>query len=256
VNRPSSPDIEIRVADFDAALFDMDGVVTQTAVVHAAAWKQLFDEYLEQRRARGAPDVAPFDVGEDYRAYVDGRPRYDGVEAFLASRGIRLPPGDQNDPPDRETIRGLGNRKDVYFWERVRKEGVRAYESTVELIGEMRRLGRKTGIFSASRNAEAVLNTAGVRELFDAKMDGNDAEARGLRGKPDPAMLLALSAALGTEPARGIVFEDAIAGVQAGQSGGFGMVIGINRGAPPGTLLSHGADREVADLAEVRLVPR
>jgi HAD superfamily hydrolase (TIGR01509 family) len=249
-----SADVEIPIAEFRAALFDMDGVVTRTAVIHAAAWKQLFDEYFAQRRDRGDPEVAPFDIDEDYRAYVDGRPRYDGVEAFLASREITLPWGEPDDLPDRESICGLGNRKDAYFWERVRKQGVQAYESTVGLIEELRRLGCKVGIFSASRNAESVLRAAGVAKLFDKKVDGNDADAKGLRGKPDPAMLLALSALLGAEPARGIVFEDAIAGVQAGHSGGFGLVIGINRGSVAGTLLAHGADREVSDLAQVRLL--
>ena len=253
---PSTPDgVDIRVVDIDAALFDMDGVVTRTAVVHAAAGKQLFDEYLAQRERVGAPPVARFDIDNDYRTYVDGRSRYDGIEAFLASRGISLPRGSSDDPPDRETICGLGNRKDTYFWQRVHEQGVQPYESTVELIRKLRSLGRKTGIFSASRNAEAILRAAGVRELFDAKVDGNDAEARGLRGKPDPAMLLALSAALAVQPTRAIVFEDAIAGVEAGRAGGFGLVIGINRGVHAGTLLAHGADREVADLADAHVIP-
>jgi beta-phosphoglucomutase family hydrolase len=246
--------VTIAAADFDAALFDMDGVITRTAVVHAAAWKQLFDEYREDRVRRGLPPFAPFDIDADYRRHVDGRPRYDGVAAFLASRSIILPYGSRDDGQTAETVCGLGNRKDALFWDRVRRDGVEAYPSTRALIEEFRAAYVRVGVFSASRNAEAVLDAAGVRGLFDEKVDGVDADALGLRGKPDPAMLLELARRLNVDPARGVVFEDALAGVEAGRAGGFGLVVGVNRSSgAAGDLLAHGAHVEVADLAEVTL---
>jgi trehalose 6-phosphate phosphatase len=248
---------EIRVIlnarDFDAAIFDMDGVVTQTATIHAAAWKRLFDEYLAERDTRGGNDFEPFNIDADYRRYVDGRPRYDGVEAFLASRGIFLPRGSPQDPPGRETVCGLGNRKDLYFLAQVESEGVRAFEGTVHLIRQLRDNGAKIGIFSASRHAESVLQAAGVIGLFDERIDGVQAERLGLPGKPSPDVLLELTRRLGPSPARTIVFEDAIAGVQAGHAGAFGVVIGVNRSGSQGTLTKNGADVEVHDLSEVEV---
>jgi alpha,alpha-trehalase len=243
--------VEIDPTRFDAAIFDMDGVITQTATVHAAAWKQLFDQYRDRRIQRGLPPFAPFDPDEDYRLYVDGRPRYDGVRAFLASRSISLPPGDPADPPGGETVCGLGNMKDAFFWERIHRDGVQAYASTLALIRKMKEHGVRVGVFSASRNAAAVLRTAGVLELFDQKVDGTDNERLRLPGKPDPAMLLELTRRLGADRRRTIVFEDAIAGVEAGRAGGFGLVIGVNRKAETGELIERGADREVRDLSEV-----
>jgi alpha,alpha-trehalase len=238
---------------FDAALFDMDGVVTDTAETHAAAWKQLFDEYRNERVGRGFPGYAPFDIDSDYRQFVDGRPRYDGVTVFLASRGIVLPPGRPSDEPTAETVSGLGNRKERYFWDRVRLDGVRPYPSTVALVHQMNSTGMKIGVFSASRNAGRILAAAGVESLFDQRVDGADAAALGLAGKPDPSMLVELAKRLRVEPQRCVVFEDAIAGVHAGRAGGFGMVIGVNRSSATGALLQHGADVEVTDLAEVEV---
>jgi len=246
--------IVLNARDFDAAIFDMDGVVTQTATVHAAAWKRLFDEYLEERTERGEGGFEPFDIEADYRRYVDGRPRYDGVEAFLTSRGISLPCGSSEDPPDRETVCGLGNRKDAYFLTQAETEGVHAYEGTVHLIWQLRDNGIKTGVFSASRHAEDVLEAAGVTGLFDERIDGVRAEDLGLPGKPLPNVLLELTRCLGSSPASTVVFEDAIAGVQAGHAGGFALVIGVNRGGSPGALTQQGADVEVADLNEVEVV--
>jgi alpha,alpha-trehalase len=231
----------------------MDGVVTQTAGVHAEAWRQMFDEYLQARVLRGDASVPPFDISEDYRNHVDGRPRYDGVRAFLASRGITIPYGDPSDSIEAETICGLGNRKDSYFWDIVHRDGVKAFESTVALIQQMRMVGLKTGVFSASKNAEAILKAASVFELFDEKLDGVDAEALHLPGKPHPAMLLELTRRLGAGPLHTVVFEDAIAGVKAGRTGGFGLVVGVNRSTRPGILTGEGADFEVADLSEVAL---
>lgn len=254
VHRPrpeAGPAVTISRQDFDAVIFDMDGVVTDTARVHAAAWKQLFDDYLRRRAQREGAPFLPFDLDHDYRRYVDGKPRYDGVAAFLASRGITIPFGDPNDPPDAETACGLGNRKNQYFMQRLEAEGVEAFPSTVALIRHLRAAGVKIGIFSASKNCEEVLRAAGVRELFDVKVDGLDAEQQGLPGKPHPAMLLEAARRLAVTPERAVIVEDAIAGVQAGRAGGFGMVIGVNRSGEPGVLRAHGATVEVTDLAEV-----
>jgi beta-phosphoglucomutase family hydrolase len=245
--------VPLNAREFDAAIFDMDGVVTQTATVHAQAWKRLFDEYLAERVGRGESDLQPFNVDLDYRLYVDGRPRYDGVEAFLKSRGISLPRGKPDDPPGLETICGLGNRKDAYFLEEVGTKGVRPYPGTVRLIQNLKAAGVKAGIFSASRNAASILHAAGVIHLFDERVDGVEAERLGLPGKPRPDMLIALTKRLGATPASTVVFEDAIAGVQAGRAGGFALVIGVNRGGSPGTLTQNGADLEVADLDQVEV---
>jgi len=247
----ADPRVVIAATDFDAGLFDMDGVITQTAAVHAAAWKQLFDAYSEERVRRGLQGYAPFDIDVDYRRYVDGRPRYDGVAAFLASRGIVLPRGSPDDDPAVETVCGLGNRKDAYFWERVRRDGVQTYPTTVALIHDLKSAGVRAGVFSASRNAEAILSAAGVVSMFDARVDGVDAERLRLPGKPDPAMLIELARRLRAAPSRAAVFEDAIAGVQAGRAGGFRLVVGVNRSSDAGSLLANGADVEVRDLGEV-----
>jgi alpha,alpha-trehalase len=243
--------VSVAVGKFDAAIFDLDGVITQTARVHAAAWKELFDAYRAERSMRGLTVFAPFDKDFDYRVYVDGRPRYDGVRAFLASRGISLAEGKPNDPPTAETVCGLGNRKDAYFWTRVKREGVEPYPSTVSLVRELRAAGLKTGVFSASRNAVPILRAASVLDLFDERVDGVVADELHLAGKPAPAMVLELARRLGAVPERTIVFEDAIAGVQAGRAGGFGLVIGVNRSSHEGQLLANGADIEVTDLAAV-----
>ncbi len=244
-------DVIIDSRAFDAAIFDVDGVITKTASVHATAWKRLFDEYRDDRLRRALTPFEPFDVDTDYRLYVDGRPRYDGVQAFLASRSISLPWGDPSDPDDAETICGLGNRKDSFFLDAVRRDGVQPYRSTVALITALKAHGVKVGVFSASRNAVSILTAAGVLDLFDAKLDGVDAEQLHLEGKPDPSMLLELTRRIGSTPTRTVVSEDAVAGVQAGRAGGFALVIGVNRTPHPGALLAEGADREVSDLGSV-----
>ncbi len=239
--------------DFDAVIFDTDGVITRTAVVHEAAWKRLFNAYLLDRAARTGEPFRLF-TEDDYRQYVDGRPRYDGVFTFLHSRGISLPYGDPSDPPGEETVCGLGNRKDKLFLHHVREHGVEPYPSTVDFIRALRAAGLKTGVFSASRNVVAVLEAAGAADLFDARVDGIIAEELGLPGKPDPATLLETARRLGAAPERTAVVEDAIAGVEAGRDGGFGLVIGVNRVnrlQEPGVLLANGATVEVADLSEL-----
>lgn len=245
-----------RVADispskFDAVIFDMDGVVTRTATIHAEAWKRLFDEYLKKRETRGDGPYEPFDSNADYRRYVDGKPRYDGVASFLAARGIALPYGTPADSSRKETVCALGNKKDRLFLRLLAERGASVYASTVDLIRQLRTLGMKAGVFSASKHCEAVLAAAGVGDLFDVRVDGVIAEELGLPGKPDPAMLLEATKRLGVPPERTIVIEDAIAGVQAGSAGRFGLVIGVNRHGTPGELKRNGAAVEVGDLSEV-----
>ena len=239
----------------DAVLFDLDGVVTKTAAVHAAAWKRLFDEYLGRRADREHSTFRPFDLDVDYRQYVDGKPRYDGVRSFLRSRSIVLDKGTPGDPPDRETVCGLGNRKDRYFQDYLATHGAEAYESAVALIAELRSSGIKTAVVSASKHCEEVVRAAGVTALFDTRVDGTDAETLRLAGKPSPATYQEAARRLGVAPARAAVIEDAIAGVEAGRAGGFGLVIGVNRTASPGVLLDHGADVEVHDLDELQVCP-
>ncbi len=244
----------ISLSEFDAVITDMDGVVTRTASVHAEAWKRLFDEYLKKREARGEGPYEPFDPDSDYRRYVDGKPRYDGVASFLAARGIVLPYGTPADSPRRETVCGLGNKKDGYFLRLLGERGAGVYKSTVDLLHRLKVLGLKAGVFSASKHCAAVLAAAGVEDLFDVRVDGVTAEELGLPGKPDPAMLLEAARRLAVTPKRTVVIEDAIAGVQAGAAGKFGLVIGVNRTGNPGQLTGSGADLEVDDLSRVAVV--
>ncbi|WP_280241128.1 trehalose-phosphatase [Nocardia abscessus] len=235
----------------DAVIFDMDGVVTDSASMHAAAWTELFDSFLINRPASVGQDRSPF-TENDYLRFVDGKPRYRGVADFLAARGIALPWGNSSDPETAETVCGLGNRKDHLFLDKVARDGVRVFESTVTLIRQLNAADIRTGVFSASRHCAEVLTAAGVSDLFTARVDGVDAEKLGLPGKPDPSMLLAAARRLGAEPDRTVVVEDAEAGVAAGRSGGFALVIGVDRHASADRLLTHGADIVVADLAQVR----
>ncbi|MEU1999392.1 trehalose-phosphatase [Nocardia gamkensis] len=236
----------------DAVIFDMDGVVTDSASMHAAAWTELFDVFLDHRPAGAGQDRSPF-TEDDYLRFVDGKPRYRGVADFLAARGIDLPWGNSSDPETAETVCGLGNRKDLLFLEKVAREGVRVFGSTVTLIRRLGDAGVRTGVFSASRHCADVLTAAGVADLFAVRVDGIVAEKLGLPGKPDPAMLLEAARRLGAEPDRTVVVEDAEAGVAAGRGGGFALVIGVDRHANADRLLAHGADFVVSDLAEVGL---
>lgn len=236
---------------FDAAILDMDGVITQTATLHAKAWKQMFDEYLTSRGRRENRTYAPFDAGADYRKYVDGMPRYDGVRTFLQSRGIDLPEGDPSDPPTEETVCGLGNRKNALFHELVRRDGAAVYEDAIAQIDRWKKEGMKVAVISSSRNCTEILQTAGVLDLFDAKVDGNDLKRLQLRGKPAPDMFLQAAADLGVAPERAMVVEDALAGVEAGRSGGFGLIVGVAREGSGDELRRHGADVAVSDLREL-----
>jgi alpha,alpha-trehalase len=236
------------ISRYDALLFDLDGVITRTATLHAAAWKDLFDHFLSARaRERNEPFV-PFDTASDYLHYVDGRRRYDGVDTFLRSRGIELPYGDPADLPEAETICGLGNRKNDYFNQRLAQLGVEVFDDTVELINAARRHGRKVAVVSASENCEAILGRAGLLGLFDTRVTGVEAAELHLAGKPAPDTYLKAAELLETPPEAAVVFEDAISGVQAGRAGGFGLVVGVDRRGESELLRRHGADVVSADL--------
>ncbi len=235
---------------YDAVLFDMDGVVTDTAAAHAAAWKRLFDAYLEKHAAREGIDFRPFDANSEYRQFVDGKPRFDGVQSFLQSRGIELPFGDPEDGPDEETVCGLGNLKDGYFNDWLKDNGARVFPGTLEFIAALRDAGIQVAIFSASRNMDSVLASGGVDNLFAAKVDGRKMAQLGLPGKPDPAPLLTAAKELGLTADRCVIVEDAIAGVEAGRRGSFACVIGIDREGFAEQLRASGADTVVNDLSE------
>ncbi|MFC7845778.1 HAD family hydrolase [Streptomyces sp. NPDC001046] len=230
-----------------ACLFDLDGVVTRTAVVHAAAWKEMFDAFL---RARDGEDFRPFEAG-DYDEYVDGRPRADGVRTFLASRGIELPDGEPDDPPGALTVHGLGNRKNDLVLEKIRTDGVEAYEGTLRYLDAVRAAGLRTAIVSSSANCRDVLRSIGAEHYFDVRIDGVVAAERGLPGKPHPDTFLAAARDLGVEPSGAAVFEDALAGMDAGRAGRFGYVVGVDRVGQADALYAHGADIVVRDLGEL-----
>lgn len=235
---------------YRAAIFDLDGVITQTARLHAHAWKQMFDRYLQQRSQQGK-DYKPFDINADYRQYIDGKPRYDGVRNFLASRHIDLPEGDPDDEPGTETVCGLGNRKNELFLDLLQQEGVDTYADTLAQIHQWREQGMKTAVISSSRNCAAILEKAGLTSLFDTKVDGVDSNRLHLTGKPAPDIFLAAARQLAVEPLQAIVIEDAIAGVEAGRTGQFGLVVGVGREGDGGSLREHGADIVVQDLREL-----
>jgi beta-phosphoglucomutase family hydrolase len=234
-----------------ACLFDLDGVLTQTATIHAAAWKQMFDTYLRERAARMGTAFVPFDPARDYELYVDGKPRYDGVRSFLASRGIVLPEGESGDPPVAETIRGLGDRKNRLVVELIAETGVEPYPGSVRYLHAARDAGLRRAVVSASANCREVLAAAGLADLVEVRIDGVVAERERLAGKPAPDTFLAAARALGVDPAEAAVFEDALAGVEAGRAGGFGFVVGVDRVGHARTLREHGADVVVSDLAEL-----
>src|SRR5947209_10342612 len=234
-----------------ACLFDLDGVLTQTAKVHAAAWKRMFDAYLRDRAAGLHQEFVPFDEVTDYDKYVDGKPRSDGVRSFLASRGIHLADGSHDDPPDKETVSGLGNRKNELVLALIREHGVEPYEGSVRYLKAVIDAGLKRAVVSSSTNCRDVLRAAGLDGLFDAVVDGLVAEREDLKGKPSPDTFLYAASMLGVEPAQAAVFEDALAGVEAGRAGGFGYVVGVDRVGQAEALAEHGADVVVSDLAEL-----
>jgi beta-phosphoglucomutase family hydrolase len=232
-------------------LFDLDGVLTQTAKVHAAAWKEMFDDYLRERAKRTGEPFVPFDPVADYDEYVDGKPRADGTRSFLQSRGIDLPEGKDDDPPSAETIHGLGNRKNEIVLRKIREDGVEAYPGSVRYVQAVKAAGLPRAVVSSSANCRDVLIAAGIEDLFDARIDGIVAEREHLRGKPAPDTFLAGARALGLKPTAATVFEDALAGVAAGRAGGFGFVVGVDRVGQAEALKQHGADIVVTDLADL-----
>jgi beta-phosphoglucomutase family hydrolase len=235
----------------EACLFDLDGVLTQTAKVHAAAWKTTFDEYLRKRAQERGEEFREFDAVEDYDEYVDGRPRYEGVRSFLASRDIDLPQGSPSDPPDKDTIDGLGNRKNELVLELIHRDGVQPYEGSVRFVEAVRDAGLRRAVVSSSTNCRDVLVAAGILDLFEEIVDGVVAEREHLAGKPAPDTFLAAAHKLGVAPAHAAVFEDALAGVEAGRAGRFGLVVGVDRVGQADALKQHGADIVVKDLAEL-----
>jgi beta-phosphoglucomutase family hydrolase len=247
------PADEIDLRELEAFLFDLDGVVTRTANVHAVAWKQLFDDYLKRRADAQGVAFVPFDIVSDYREYVDGRPREAGVRSFLEARGISIPAGSPGDGPDLETLNGLGSRKDRYFIEALAQHGVEVFDGAVSLVRDARARGLRTAMVSSSRNCAAILDAAGVAPLFDVRVDGVDLRRLGLRGKPAPDMYLEAARRLEVPPARAAVFEDALVGVEAGRAGRFRLVIGVGRGDHATNLIAHGADIVAADLRELSL---
>ena len=236
---------------YDAVLLDLDGVITDTADLHAACWKQMFDEYLQKRATERDEAFRPFDLATDYRLYVDGKPRFDGVRDFLTSRGIHLPEGSPHDPPQAETVGGLGNRKNDLVNKAIQEIGVEPYEGSVKLIHQLRHRGFKIAVVTSSQNCEAVLTAARLNAFFDERVDGNLIHAQQLAGKPAPDTFLIAAKLLGVEPARAVVIEDAISGVQAGANGNFGLVIGIARKGNADELQHHGAHLVVTDLNEL-----
>ena len=245
--------ITLSPRDYDAVLFDLDGVLTQTASVHASAWKKLFDEFLQQRAFRAGKPFVAFDIATDYPIYVDGKPRYDGVQAFLESRGIELPSGGPEDELEVQSVHALGKRKDRYFNQQLEQHGVEAYASSIALVRALRAQEIKTAVVSSSINCAAVLDAAGIAQLFDTRVDGTDVTRLELKGKPAPDAFLEAARRLGVEPTRAVVVEDAIAGVQAGRTGGFGCVIAVDRRENAQALRDAGADVVVTDLAQVEM---
>ena len=231
--------------EYDAALFDLDGVLTPTAEVHMQAWRQLFTDFLTKRGIN-----QPY-LDSDYFDYIDGKPRYDGVRALLASRGIQLAEGDPGDSPDLETVCGLGNRKNEFFAAVLREKGVQPYAGSIQLLDHLAERGTKVAVVTSSRNATVVLEAADLGPRFNVVVDGNVAAEKGLRGKPSPDTFVAAAEELGVPVQRTVVFEDALSGVEAGHAGGFGLVVGVDRGVGAQRLTESGADVVVADLGEL-----
>ncbi|MBG0737860.1 beta-phosphoglucomutase family hydrolase [Paeniglutamicibacter antarcticus] len=239
-----------------ACLFDLDGVLTKTATVHAAAWKEMFDAYLKDVAARTNQPFVPFDPAADYDQYVDGKARADGTRSFLASRGLTLPEGDMEDgdadgSAGGETIHGLGNRKNRIVLRRLEQDGVDVYSGSVGYVRAVRRAGLRCAVVSSSANCQAVLASAGIEDLFDVRVDGITARTDKLKGKPAPDMFLAAARSLAMSPQQCAVFEDALAGVAAGRAGGFARVVGVDRAGQAPALRDAGADVVVCDLADL-----
>jgi len=236
---------------YDAVLLDLDGVITDTASIHAACWKQMFDEYLLKRATERSEAFRPFDIATDYRLYVDGKPRYDGVRDFLKSRDMELPEGSPEDSAEAETVDGLGNRKNDLVNKIIEEGEVEPYGGSIKLLRQLRHEGFKIAVVTSSQNCTAVLKAAKLDHFFDVQVDGNTIHAQHLAGKPAPDTFLTAAKLLGVHPARAIVIEDALSGVEAGSAGGFGLVIGVARKGNAEELRHHGAHLVVNDLSEL-----
>jgi beta-phosphoglucomutase family hydrolase len=248
---PARPTAEIGPERFDAVLFDLDGVLTDTARLHAACWKRVFDELLERlARDRGEP-FRPFEIEADYGPYVDGKARLDGVRDFLASRGVRLPEGTEESPVGEDSVRGMARRKNELFGCALASEGVEVYESSLDWLRRLRSSGLRTAVVSASHHCAEILRAAGIDRLFDVRVDGQVADRLALAGKPAPDTFLEAARRLGVAPRRAVVVEDALSGVRAGRAGGFGLVIGVARRGNQQDLMAAGADVVVNDLGEM-----
>ena len=243
----------INVERFEALIFDLDGVITDTASLHARAWKRLFDEILARRATETGVELIPFDLESDYRHYVDGKPRLAGLLSFLAARGINVAMGAPGDPAGQETAHEFAGRKDRYFTELLAQEGVQVIPRAEPLLREARSHGMRTAVVSSSRHCEEILRVGRLSAFFDARVDGVDLDRLGLKGKPAPDMFLEAARRLGVRPACAVVFEDAAAGVAAARAGGFGFVVGIGRNSQVAALFQSGADQVEANLREVNL---
>ncbi len=236
---------------FKAVIFDLDGVVTKTALVHAASWKAMFDEYLKLREKRDGESFSEFTYEKDYLTYVDGKPRYKGVQSFLESRGIDIPFGEKEDAPDHETVCGLGNKKNIKFRECLKNQGVDVYEKTIELIKDLISNGIRIGVASSSKNCQHVLKSAGIEAFFETRVDGVVSAELGLEGKPQGDIFVKAAENLGVTPDKAIVVEDAVSGVKAGVHGKFGLVIGVARENNEEELKANGADVVVTNFHNV-----
>ena len=236
---------------FKAVIFDLDGVITKTALVHAASWKDMFDEYLKLRQQRSQEPFQEFSHEKDYLPYVDGKPRYKGVQSFLQSRGIDIPFGDPSDDPDKETCCGLGNKKNIKFRKILERDGAQIYDSTVYWIKELKTCGIHVGVASSSKNCQLILKQTGLEPLFETRVDGIVSAELGLHGKPEADIFLTAAKNMGCVPAESIVVEDAVSGVQAGRNGRFGLTIGIAREGNEKELKENGADVVITDFEGV-----
>jgi len=243
--------IKPQLLNFRAIIFDMDGVVTNTAKLHAVAWKDLFDDYLHKRSQRSEENFIPFNKKDDYLSFVDGKPRYEGARSFLESRGIKLPYGNSSDSANKETVCGLGNSKDRFFEHLLHEEGPELFESTIRLIKQLKQRNIAVAIVSSSKHCQDVLEMAGITSLFEARVDGKTSVTLGLKGKPNPDIFCKAAELLGVANRDCVVVEDAVSGVQAGRKGGFGLVIGLNRGHNRDALTENGADIVLNDLSEI-----
>ncbi len=236
---------------FDAWLFDLDGVITDTARIHAKAWKEAFDDFMRKRSKQTGEPFREFTTDFDYPEYVDGKPRYEGVDSFLRSRGIELTWGDVNDPAEADTVCGIGNRKNVRFNEILKTDGADVFETTVELIELLRSKGKRIAVVTSSKNCSSVLESVGLKHLFDIQFDGIYAAEHKIAGKPKPDTYLEAARLLGAAAKDAVVIEDALSGVEAGRAGKFGLTIGVDRHGEPDKLLQSGADIVVSDLGEL-----